>query len=495
MIGKNWADPLNWDNESEDERRGGQEKEYKDATSSDGWSSAVGMTGGTDSKMGDNDDDGELEGVFDENNERYKFNASKIPSRGFHRIPDKASLPASDRAGLPPDDDVSDDDHVETRSGGRYDIRSGGSYGDGRGGGGGRHFDNGSNSGIAGAGQSSTRQSTSLSINALLQRALEEADDPGEGDEEPEVLPDPNQPGPDHLMDHGAPADDDGVGEQGSLLSTSGSGRSRAGKSQDAGAGSDMKRARRDPMQAALEAKRLAIEEEERRVAALRFDENALRPLDANMLERAKCIPLRLTYEERKGLRMVNAAIGVSDYTNVVDVAQKSKVRRRHAQLQLIVSFMTGIVAANSYSQGQEVLESRNFAPYEGLLRDKLEVARRYKITNPEKFRSEYGKLVYLLQVRWDYLPQVRLPPTPRSSCSYVLPLHPPPCRTPSTPRSRSFWAYASTHPSRLSTRFVSSGARWRCSRTTAWPRPARRSCPRGTAGTSRTASSARKRP
>ena len=75
-----------------------------------------------------------------------------------------------------------------------------------------------------------------------------------------------------------------------------------------------------------IEKARVAMEEEERRVAALTFDEDALLPFD-DMKERAKYIPLRLSYDERKSLRTVNAAINVSDYTNTIDVQFKSKAR------------------------------------------------------------------------------------------------------------------------------------------------------------------------
>lgn len=116
------------------------------------------------------------------------------------------------------------------------------------------------------------------------------------------------------------------------------------------------------------------------------------------MLERAKYIPLRLTYEERKSLRLVNASINVSDYTTAVDIAFRNKARRNHVQLQHIVAFLTGLIAATNYEKGQEVLADRNFAAYEQDIQTMLEIARRYKITNPEKMRSEYGKLVYLMQ-------------------------------------------------------------------------------------------------
>lgn len=68
------------------------------------------------------------------------------------------------------------------------------------------------------------------------------------------------------------------------------------------------------------------------------------------MEERAKYIPLRLTYEERKELRLVNATITVSNYTNAVDLPFKSKAKRHHAQLQAIVSFLSGTVCTVNFT-------------------------------------------------------------------------------------------------------------------------------------------------
>ena len=199
-------------------------------------------------------------------------------------------------------------------------------------------------------------------INELLARALARASEPGHGDEEPEVLP---------AMDS-----NEIHGKDNSMM--------------------EMNEEERRLVEENIEKQRL-FEEEERKVAELKFDKDLLLPFE-NMAERAKYIPLRLSYEERKSLRLVNAAINVSDYTNNVDMMFKNNAKRHHSQLQYIVAFISGLIAANNYQQGQEVLTNRNFSLYEQNIQDRLEIARRYKITNPEKMRSEYGKLVYLMQ-------------------------------------------------------------------------------------------------
>lgn len=90
-----------------------------------------------------------------------------------------------------------------------------------------------------------------------------------------------------------------------------------------------------------------------------------------DIMERAKYIPLRLSYEERKSLRLVNAAINMSDYTNAVDIDFKNKSKRRHVQLQQICGFLSGVISAANYDEGQRVLDDRNFAEYESFLQVK----------------------------------------------------------------------------------------------------------------------------
>jgi Protein of unknown function (DUF2009) len=207
---------------------------------------------------------------------------------------------------------------------------------------------------------SSEEKAGKVTINQLLQRALEDAANPGFGDEAPEVMKAPS----------------------------SGNGLTQSEKN-------DQQTARQ--YEKVAEAKRKAMEDEERKVAEMSFNHDELLPTQ-DVKERSKYIPLRLSYEERKSLRLINAGISVSDYTTAVDVAFKNKAKRHHTQLQHIVAFLSGIIAANNYEDGQKVLADRNFVPYEGLLQNMLEIARRYKITNPEKMRSEYGKLVFLVQ-------------------------------------------------------------------------------------------------
>ncbi len=114
--------------------------------------------------------------------------------------------------------------------------------------------------------------------------------------------------------------------------------------------------------------------------------------------ERSKFIPLRLSMGERKMLRLVEATMACSEYTTEVDKPFKSSTRRTHAQLKHISSVLRGMVTSCDYAAGQTLLEDDNYSDYEKFFRQMFEIARRHKIMNPEKMRTEYGKLIYLLQ-------------------------------------------------------------------------------------------------
>lgn len=114
--------------------------------------------------------------------------------------------------------------------------------------------------------------------------------------------------------------------------------------------------------------------------------------------ERAKYIPIRLSLGERKMLRLVEASMNCCDYTTMVDRAFKLAVRRTHEQLRGVTSVLRGLVTACDYKAGQRLLRDDDYVEYDKFFRQMFEIARRHKIMNPEKMRTEYGKMIFLLQ-------------------------------------------------------------------------------------------------
>ena len=118
-----------------------------------------------------------------------------------------------------------------------------------------------------------------------------------------------------------------------------------------------------------------------------------------NFVERAKYIPLRLDMDERKLLRLLEAALHVSEYTDKVDVLTfRSKTQRITKQLKEICAIMCGLVVATDYRAGQELIKDKDFEHNARFFQSIFEIGRRHKVMNPEKMRSEYGKMIYLLQ-------------------------------------------------------------------------------------------------
>lgn len=118
-------------------------------------------------------------------------------------------------------------------------------------------------------------------------------------------------------------------------------------------------------------------------------------------VERAKYIPVRLTLGERKFLRLLEAALSVSEYTDKIDTIGfgLSKAKRIVHQIRELCAIMSGLVLAADYKQGQELFQDRDFESNAEFYQHIFELGRRHKIMNPEKMRTTYGKLIYLLQV------------------------------------------------------------------------------------------------
>eukprot|EP01062_Namystynia_karyoxenos_P017222 TRINITY_DN1632_c0_g1_i1.p1 TRINITY_DN1632_c0_g1~~TRINITY_DN1632_c0_g1_i1.p1 ORF type:complete len:493 (+),score=186.51 TRINITY_DN1632_c0_g1_i1:211-1689(+) len=122
-------------------------------------------------------------------------------------------------------------------------------------------------------------------------------------------------------------------------------------------------------------------------------------PLRTETLDYLQWIPVRLTFPERKRQRLVKAAVLATDYTNVVDVGSLEPQKRTNKMLKELYNFFLGIyVAENTAQDGAAVCLERDLAKVERPLTAAFELARRYKIMNPEIMRADYGKLLYIMQ-------------------------------------------------------------------------------------------------
>lgn len=134
----------------------------------------------------------------------------------------------------------------------------------------------------------------------------------------------------------------------------------------------------------------------------------------AKVKERAQYTPIRLSDEERVLLRLLEGALEVSEYTDKVDVsndmygwrtggysysgsANKKEAIIKH-ELNDIFSIVSGLIVANNFRSGSRLTKNKNFEDNAEVFQRIFELGRRFKIMNPSKMRSTYGKMMHLLQ-------------------------------------------------------------------------------------------------
>ncbi|KAJ9451219.1 UPF0652 protein [Diplonema papillatum] len=131
----------------------------------------------------------------------------------------------------------------------------------------------------------------------------------------------------------------------------------------------------------------------------------------ASLKSLADAVPVRLTVEERQLQRLLCSALDVSEYTDKVDVYSRDRDRLIRDNLYDLYKIMLGLNINSSKDQGRKMLvkafeseedesvtQSMAIARCEDWFRKLFELGRRYKRMNPDKMRTEYGKLVTLMQ-------------------------------------------------------------------------------------------------
>lgn len=96
----------------------------------------------------------------------------------------------------------------------------------------------------------------------------------------------------------------------------------------------------------------------------------------------------------------MEAALNVTEYTDKIDdPSNTGKTKRVVNQIKELCAMLTGLVLGCEYKRGQELFAERDYENNDEFFQTIFEIGRRHKIMNPEKMRSAYGKLMYLLSV------------------------------------------------------------------------------------------------
>ena len=120
----------------------------------------------------------------------------------------------------------------------------------------------------------------------------------------------------------------------------------------------------------------------------------------------ASSIPVRLTVEERSLQKLLCSALDVSEYTNRVDEVYRSRDSVIKECLYDLYKTILGLNINASKETGKKLLlqsfegrtEEEGMSQCAEFFAGLFEIGRRYKRMNPDKMRSEYGKLISLMQ-------------------------------------------------------------------------------------------------
>jgi len=110
-------------------------------------------------------------------------------------------------------------------------------------------------------------------------------------------------------------------------------------------------------------------------------------------------VPLRLSDEERMLHGYLMSALNVCEYVNNVDVPEGPRDSRAVTELNDVFQIMLSLLisAAEVRDRVKGKLKRDTAGGCRDLIAQMFEVGRRYKRMNPNRMRTEYGKLMWIL--------------------------------------------------------------------------------------------------